>query len=81
MAKTLGQGQTRRMPNFNNTTALFLLRTDTGTDTDLELALTLSLPDLNRMTELRSINDVRSNDLYSIDRVGVGIGLQMADLV
>jgi len=37
--------------------------------------------DLNRTTQLGSIDDIRSGDLHSNDRIVVGIGLQMADLI
>jgi hypothetical protein len=39
------------------------------------------LPDLNRMTKLRSIDHVSARDLHSIGRICVGIRLQMADFI
>jgi len=37
------------------------------------------LLNLHRMTKLRSINNIGAGDRHAVDRVGVGIGLQMAD--
>ena len=39
------------------------------------------LLDLNWMSKLRSIDEIRSGNLHPIDRVGIGIGLQMADFL